>query len=157
MLRLSGFAMGLLLLAGCSRDTAFEHFTKLDRRHELAVMNLQRVTLSEQNVTQTLFSVIYLNPVEPERHQGGNAFLLAHYDTKHRPLSEFNITLNGQAPQRVVPVDDNSSQRSLMPLNNPWNSYFELTFPKTETEEGNLTLTFGSGPSLKGSVTYRTE
>jgi hypothetical protein len=147
--------MVLIVLTACSRDTAFKYFTRLDSTYGRAVINLKRVTLKEHNRTVALLSVIYLNPVHPELYQHQEHFLVALYDTKKRPLTEYTITLNGNAPAGIAKLDDNCSLRDLMPLNNPWNDYYQLVFGPAR--EHNLTLRFETGPSLRGEVTYDTE
>jgi len=145
----------LVFLSACSRQTAFEYFTKLDSREERAVTNLQRVTLSEHNRTTALISTIYLNPVDPGLYKGQEFFFVALYDRHGRDLEEYNVTLNGKAPVGLAKLDDNCSLRELMPLNNPWNGYYELVFKQSKEE--NLTLRFETDPSLTGEVTYGTD
>ena len=144
-----------LLFTACSRETAFEHFTKLDNRHERAVTNLQRVTLGEHNKTVALVSVIYLNPVDPTLYTKQHYFFVALYDARGESLLDYNVTLNGKNAVGIAQLDDNCSMRTLMPLNNPWNTYYQLVFKYQKDE--NLTLRFESGPSLQGEVTYRTD
>lgn len=147
--------MTLILLTACSRETAFEHFSRLDSRHERAVANLMRVTLKEDNRTTALLNIIYLNAVDPKLYHRQHYFFVAQYDSRRLPLEEYAITLNGKAPAGIVPLDDNCSLRKLMPLNNSWNAYYELVFKASEDE--NLTLRFESDPSLQGEVTYHTD
>ena len=149
------YLLSLILLTACSRETAFEHFSRLDSRHERAVANLMRVTLKEDNRTTALLSIIYLNAVDPDHYQHQDYFLVAQYDSRQLPLEAYTITLNGKTPTGIVQLDDNCSLRTLMPLNNAWNAYYELVFKASEDE--NLTLRFESGPSLQGEVTYRTD
>ncbi|HHH72749.1 MAG TPA: hypothetical protein ENL04_02880 [Sulfuricurvum sp.] len=144
-----------ILFTACSRDTAFEYFTRLDSTQERAVTNLKRVTLKEDNRTVALLSVIYLNPVDPALYQQQQHFLVALYDTQKRPLTDYTITLNGKTPAGIVTLDDNCSLRALMPLNNPWNDYYQLVF--SATGDHKLTLQFETGPSLQGAVTYDTD
>ena len=145
----------LVLFSACSRQTAFEYFTKLDSREERAVMNLQHVTLAENNRTTALISTIYLNPVDPGLYGGQEYFFVALYDRRGLALEDYNVTLNGKAPVGLAKLDDNCSLRELMPLNNPWNGYYELVFKHSKEE--NLTLRFESGPSLTGEATYGTD
>ncbi len=145
----------ILLFTACSRDTAFEYFTKLDSRKERAVVNLRRITLNEQNETSALISVIYLNPVDPQLYIGRPNFLVALYDKRGRTLDEYNITLNGRPYVGMTELDDNCSLRRLMPLDNPWNRYYQLIFPYQD--DANLTLRFETHPSLTGEVTYETD
>lgn len=143
------------VFTACSRETAFEHFKRLDSRHERAVANLKSVALKENNQTAALISIIHLNPVDPELYGDRPTFFIALYDKKERTLQEYNVTLNGRAPVAITPLDENCSMRSLMPLNNPWNTYYQALFKKRGDE--NLTLRFESGPSLKGEVTFHTD
>ena len=145
----------LLFFTACSRQSAFEYFTKLDSREERAVMNLQRVTLSEHNRTAAMISMIYLNPVDPQLYSGQEYFFVALYDRRGKTLQEYNITLNGKAPVGIARLDDNCSLRKLMPLNNPWNAYYELVFKHSKDE--NLTVRFETDPSLRAEVTYGTD
>ncbi len=144
-----------ILFGACSRDTAFEYFTRLDSTQERAVTNFKRVTLKEHNRTVALLSVIYLNPVDPALYQQQQYFLVALYDIRKRPLTDYSITLNGKTPAGIVTLDDNCSLRALMPLNNPWNDYYQLVF--SATGDHNLTLQFETDPSLQGEVTYHTD
>jgi hypothetical protein len=145
----------LLLFSACSRHSAFEYFTRLDSREERAVMNLQRVTLNENNRTTALISTIYLNPVDPGLYKSGEFFLVALYDRRGKSLESYTVTLNGQAPAGLVSLDENCSLRALMPLNNPWNGYYELVFKSQK--DAKLTLRFETDPSLRGEVTYDTD
>ena len=145
----------VLLLSACSRHTAFEYFTKLDSQEERAVMNLRRITLRENNETTALISVIYLNPVDPKLYIGQPYFLVALYDKRDRTLEDYNITLNGQEDVGRSELDDNCSLRRFMPLDNPWNHYYQLVFK--QQQDVNLTLRFETRPSLKGEVTYDTD
>lgn len=153
ILRTSLIAGIVLILAGCSRDTAFEYFTKLDSTQERAVDNYRRVTLGEHNVTEALISVLYLNPVEPKLYHGNHYFFIGLYDRKNRTLNDYNISLNGESPAGIVTLDSDCSLHKLLPLNNPWNTYYEVVFKALKDE--NLTLQFEIDPSLKGEVTYR--
>ncbi len=148
---------GMLMLAGCSdKDNAFEYFTKLDSTHERAVMNLRTVMLrDEHNRTHSVISVIYLDPVEPKLYRGQNYFLVGLYDRDKTPLSSYRVTLNGRAPAGIAELDANCSLRTLMPLNNPWTDYYEVVFPALK--DTNLTITFETDRSLRGSATYRTD
>jgi len=143
------------LFTACSRQTAFEYFTKLDSRHERAVTNLRRITLKEGNETTALISVIYLNPVDPALYSKQSYFLVAMYDKRDRTLDDYNITLNGSGAVGIVLLDDNCSLRQLMPLNNPWNSYYEVLFKPQK--DANLTLRFETYPSLTGEAVYATD
>lgn len=145
----------LLFFSACSRDTAFEYFTKLDSQKERAVVNLRRVLLKEHNETTALISIIYLNPVDPQRYFGRPNFLVAFYDKRGRMPEDYNITLNGRPYVELTALDTNSSLRRLMPLDNPWNSYYRLVFPYQD--DANLTLRFETRPSLTGEVTYETD
>jgi len=145
----------LLFFSACSRHTAFEYFTKLDSREERAVMNLQRITLDENNRTAALISTIYLNPVDPKLYSGQEFFFVALYDRRGKTLQEYNVTLNGKTPVGIAQLDANCSLRKLMPLNNPWNGYYELVFKHSKEE--NLTLRFETDPSLTAEVTYGTD
>jgi len=145
----------VLLFSACSRESAFEHFTRLDSLHERAVTQLRRATLGEANRTQALISVIYLNPVEPESYGEAPAFLVALFDRNGSGLETYKTTLNGREPAGIVRLDENCSLRSLMPLDNPWNSYYQLLF--AAEADDNLTLRFENGPSLQGEVTYYTD
>lgn len=149
------YLLALILLTACSRETAFVNFPKLDSRHERAVSNLMRVTLKEDNRTVSLLNIIYLNAVDPKRYHTRRYFLVSLYDRRHLPLETYTITLNGSKPSSIIPLDDNDSLRTLMPLNNAWNAYYELVF--NASKDTNLTLQFESGPSLQGAVTYRTD
>jgi hypothetical protein len=145
----------LIFFSACSRDTAFEYFTKLDSQKERAVVNLRRITLREQNETTALISIIYLNPVEPKLYIGRPNFLVALYDKRNRTLDDYNITLNGQPSLGMTELDDNCSLRRLMPLDNPWNRYYQVIFPYQD--DANLTLRFETHPSLTGEVIYDTD
>ena len=145
----------ITVFTACSRQTAFEYFKKLDSRHERAVTNLKRVTLRENNQTVALISIIYLNPVDPELYQHQHYFFVALYDKRGAMLDDYNITLNGKPAAGMTKLDDNCSLRKLMPLNNPWNSYYELVFKHQKDE--NLTLRFETDPSLQGEATYGTD
>ena len=118
-------------------------------------MNLQHATISEHNRTKALVSTIYLNPVDPDLYVNQEFFFVALYDRQGKTLEEYNVTLNGKAPVGLVPLDENCSLRKLMPLDNPWNGYYELVFKKSKEE--NLTLRFESGPSLSAAITYGTD
>lgn len=153
MRRLLIFAGMLLLTAGCSRDTAFEYFTKLDSTQERAVSNYRRVTLSDGNLTEAIVNVLYLNPVEPEMFRGNHYFFISLYDRDKRPLEEYNLTLNGEPPAGITMLDRNCSLSRLLPLNNPWTVYYEAVFKRLKDE--NLTLRFEIDPSLTGEAVYR--
>lgn len=142
----------LLIFAACSRDTAYKYFAKLDSRHERAVTNLRRVTLEEHNETQALVSVLYLNPVDPQLYHDQHYFFIGLFDRQGRGLEAYGITLNGKPPVGMARLDNNCSLRSLMPLNNPWNRYYEVVFRPTADE--NLTLNFEIDPSLQGQAVY---
>jgi len=144
-----------VLFSACSKESAFTHFTRLDSRHERAVTNLKRINLTEHNRTAALISVLYLNPVDPQLYGDRPSFLVALFDRSSRTLEEYNVTLNGQTAAGSVLLDDNCSLRKLMPLNNPWNRYYQLLFKPTA--DANLTLLFETGPSLRGEVTFGTD
>ena len=151
--RLLFFAGTLVLASGCSRDTAFEYFTKLDSTQERAVGNYRRITLSDGNLTEAIINVLYLNPVEPDLFHGNHYFFISLYDRNKRPLQEYNLTLNGEPAAGIVMLDRNCSLSRLLPLNNPWNVYYEAVFKRLEDE--NLTLRFEIDPSLTGEAVYR--
>jgi len=144
-----------LLFAACSRDTAYKHFTKLDSRHERAVSQLRRITLQEHNQTLALINVLYLNPVDSTSYETQHYFFIGLYDRRNRGLEAYKVTLNGREPVGTAELDDNCDLRSLLPLNNPWNRYYEIIFDAVPDE--NLTLRFETDPSLRGEVTYDTD
>ncbi|MBD3800843.1 MAG: hypothetical protein IE886_05210 [Campylobacterales bacterium] len=145
-----------VLFSACSKESAFTYFTKLDSRHERAVSNLKRATLTDEaNRTAALISILHLNPVDPQLYGKRPSFLVALFDRGGRTLEEYNITLNGKTPVGLAQLDENCSLRELMPQNNPWNRYYQLLF--RPTKEANLTLFFGTGPFLKGEVTFHTD
>jgi len=146
----------LILFSACSRDTAYKYFTKLDSRHERAVTQLRRITLKEGERTEALISIIYLNPVDPELYRRQHFFFVALYDKRGTGLDAYRITLNGKVAAGVAQLDDDCDLRSLMPLNNPWNAYYEVVFDGVK-DDGNITLRFETDPSLQGEVTYDTD
>lgn len=148
------FSCAVIVFGGCSRNTAFEYFTKLDTSQERAVTHLRKVTIRENSAIQALISVMYLNPVKPELYQNQHYFLIALYDVKSGPLEAFRVMMNGAEPAGMAELDDNCTLKALMPLNNPWNRYYEVVFRHSKDE--NLTLTFETGPSSKEAVTYHT-
>ena len=147
--------LAVMFFAACSRETAFEYFPKLDSQEERAVTNLRRVTLKEGNETAALISVIYLNPVDPQLYIGRPNFLVSLYDKRGRTLDDYNVTLNGQESVGIAPLDANCSLRRFLPLDNPWNRYYQVVFKMQEG--GKLTLRFETRPSLRGEVTYDTD
>lgn len=142
-----------IFLAACSRDTGFQYFTKLDSRQERAVINLRNITFRENNVSRAMLSVIYLNPVEPDLYRRQHYFLVAQYDERGTPLTDYRILLNGAPPAGIALLDANCSIKKLMPLDDPWHDYYELIFSATGDE--NLTVTFETDPFSKEAVTYR--
>ncbi len=145
----------IFLLSACGSKSAFEYFTKLDSRQERAVTNLRRMTIKENNATVALLNIIYLNPVEPGAYGDNPAFLIGLYDRRGKGMEAYRTTLNGRLPAGMVELDDNCTLRTLMPLNNPWNRYYQALFKADG--EANLTLRFETDPSLQGEVTYRTD
>lgn len=146
----------IALLSGCSsRDNAFRYFQKLDGDKERAVLNMRRISLKEGNRTESMLVAVYLNAVYPELYHDQNSFVVSLYDVDNRPLERFSLSLNDAAPVAAVELEQNCTLRRLMPIDNPWGKSYQVIFPGSR--DTNLTLRFGSGPSLQGQATFYTD
>ncbi len=152
----------VLIISGCTRTTAFEHFTKLDNVQERAVSNLQTASIDSGIHRKAIISTIYLNRVDPNTYKSHETFLIALYLRDNETLqlpdvdgtqAMYQLTLNGLAPLEITTVIKENPLRRLMPINNDWNYFYTAEFAKSKEE--NLTLILENDLFDSVSLTYQ--
>lgn len=140
----------ILGLTGCSTKTALDAFN-MDSQTERTVTHLRTATFVHEGKTDTVISTVYLNPVFPERYSGDEYFFVALYRAQEQP---FVLTLNGGVlPDKVEELDPDDTITRLMPIQNRWNRYYLVRYPRQEGET--LTLKLENGPSATGALDYQ--
>lgn len=140
--------MIFLIISGCSKTTAFEHFKKLDSRQERAATSLQTASILKDGSRAVIVSVIYLNHTDPKIYDTNESFLIAFYAKDHSgltvensdngPASKYRLTLNKKPPLAIRTLKKTDPLRKLMPISNDWNSFYKIDYIKCS--DGNLTL-----------------
>ncbi|RLA72368.1 MAG: hypothetical protein DRG24_03135 [Epsilonproteobacteria bacterium] len=152
----------VLIISGCSRTTAFTHFTKLDSMQERAVSTLQTASIFDGIHRKAIMSTIYLNHVDPNIYKLQETFLMALYLRDNKTLklpnldetqAMYQLTLNGIAPLEIRIVEKDDPLRRLMPINNDWNYFYTVEF--AQSKEDNLTLTLENDQFDSVSLTYQ--
>jgi len=137
----------LMIISGCSKTTAFEHFKKLDARQERAATSLQTASIIHEGHRAVIISAIYLNHTDPKVYDANESFLVAFYAKDHsviaveddnNPASAYRLTLNNESPLAIKPLEKTDPLRKLMPINNDWNSFYKIDYAKNS--DNNLTL-----------------
>jgi len=158
---LAGLAV-VLVISGCSRSSAFTHFTKLDSAQERAVSSLQTGSIKTDQYRKAIISTVYLNQVEPKTYTENETFFIALYlrggetlqlqddDSSH---AIYQLSLNGTAPLNTTAIEEGDPLRRLMPISNDWNYFYTVEFP--HHDENNLTLTLENDQFESVSLTYQ--
>lgn len=147
------------LLGGCSVPGAFDMF-QMDEAHEKSVEQLRTGSIVKSMETKALVSSLYLNPVYPMEYKDGEYFILAVYfektvqDTSKWSIEEhgYTLSLNSKAPVSVERLKDNDPRRKLIPVQNNWNKYYLVQFPKAT--EPTLTLQLENNQTGSVVLTY---
>ncbi len=151
-----------LILSGCSRSTAFVHFTKLDSMQERAALSLKSATIVDTTYRKAIISTIYLNQVETAMDTENEFFLVVLYLRKKGRLqlpnvddtgAKYQLTLNGKAALSITTIEIDNPLRRLMPINNNWNYFYKVEFPTSKKND--LILTLESNQSNSVSLTYQ--
>lgn len=151
--------LAVLIIQGCSRTTAFDFF-KMDTEHERAVENMKTGTIVRSFETEAILSTIYLNRVYPDKYKNGEHFFVALYSREDIRLyfkqglnnNKYNFTCNGEKPIEARELKPGDELRRLMPINNEWNRYYYVSFPKQKIDT--LDLVLESGLEEKVTITY---
>lgn len=144
----------LLGITGCTTAQQPADSYRMTSAAERAVTSLQTITISQGDAVEAIVSGIYLNAVYPRRYRDGEYFLIALYDALGQGLLG-TLKLNGVvAPLAVEPLAEEDPLLSLMPIRNAWYRYYLLQFP-LQPAARELTLTPGSGRTVKGALNYR--
>lgn len=125
----------LLLFSGCSQKGAFGLF-KMDEAQERAVEESRSGTIVQSFETKVIFSSLYLNKIDPKTYKDGEYFIAAlYFENDNRAIRNldiaeygYHLTLNGQSPTSIEPLDDKDPRRRLMPTQNSWNRYYFIRF-----------------------------
>ena len=64
----------------------------------------------------------------------------------------YRMTLNSTPPLKITELEKNDPLRSLMPINNDWNRFYQIVFAATEND--NLTLRLETDLFESLSLTY---
>lgn len=135
----------VLMITGCSDHNAFNFF-KIDKEHQLALDWLRTGTFARSFETEAILSTVYLNKVMPKKYHGNEFFFVALYLENDRRLwykkdlnePDVQLFLNGSKPLKITQLDRKSRLRAVMPIQNEWNRYYLIEYPKQEN--GTLVL-----------------
>jgi len=152
--------MALIGFSGCAQKGTFDLF-KMDEAHERAVEQLRTGAIVQSFETKALTSVIYLNPIDPQRYEDGEYFVGAVYfekviqDAKKWDLYThgYTLTLNGKTPTLLEELKANDPRRALIPVQNNWNKYYFIRFDSLPI--GTLTLLLENNQTGKVALSYQ--
>lgn len=131
----------LTFFTGCSKRNAFFEFN-MDKDQELSVSSFQSSKIvSRDGETSGILSVIYLNEVYPEIYNQNEYFFVFLFtkETKeiynpNRPIdSDLKLKLNSKLPIEVEELSKENKFSHLVNIKNNWNSYYLITFEKSDT------------------------
>ncbi|MGC9350976.1 MAG: hypothetical protein ACP5D3_03225 [Sulfurovum sp.] len=133
-----GLVTLLLLLSACSSktdDPLLERFEK----NKTAYRHLQKTEkaqLYENNVTKAFITATYLyTPGDTlRREKRDEQFVVGIYleeESSNRLGKVYRLTLDGENPKSIRPLDKKSPYLEGVPFVTEWNSYYLVTYPYT--------------------------
>ena len=133
-----GLVTLLLLLNACSSktdDPLLERFEKNKTvyRH---LQKTEKAQLYENNVTKAFITATYLYTQSDALSKGkkDEQFVVGIYleeESSNRLGKAYRLTLDGEAPKSIRPLDKKSPYLEGIPFVTEWNSYYLVTFPHT--------------------------
>lgn len=131
----------LTLFTGCSRKNAFFEFN-MDKDQELSATSIQSSKIvSRDGETQGVISVIYLNEIYPKLYNQNEYFFVFLFTKEAKEIynpnksadSNLKLKLNSKLPIEVEQLLEENKFSHLVNSKNNWNSYYLITFEKTDT------------------------
>ncbi|PLY13557.1 MAG: hypothetical protein C0628_06105 [Sulfurimonas sp.] len=131
----------LTLFTGCSRKNAFFEFN-MDKDQELSATSIQSSKIvSRDGETQGVISVIYLNEIYPKLYNQNEYFFVFLFTKEAKEIynpnksadSNLKLKLNSKLPIEVEQLPEENKFSHLVNSKNNWNSYYLITFEKTDT------------------------
>ena len=118
----------IFLLNGCAVKSAL----KKDTLYEKTLKYTERSQILNSLETKALIDAIYLNPLYQEKFKNPT-FLIGVYNDFDNTLinSEFSLTLNNQAPVKIISSIPSYISYKYFPFYNKWMKYYIVTFKKT--------------------------
>ncbi|MDF1881400.1 hypothetical protein JHD50_08825 [Sulfurimonas sp. MAG313] len=159
--------MFAILFSGCSKTTAFDYFS-MSPYYEKAVLQMQKMSLMQNEETKALVHAIYLNNIDPKMYKGGEYFYVALHivkdneDEKTRGLynKEYSLRLKENKKSfssalEIHNLESNNNLRLRMPIHNAWSQYYLLKF-KTMNQK-TLRLSFENDQFGKAQLVFAKE
>ncbi len=147
MKSLSVLLMGIVLfLSGCTSKTGFFSPDLLEQQ---ALSYTKKAQIYNSLEIKATIVATYLNPLLKEYDKKDSVtFLISFFidndssDPKKQGLynSEYKLSLNGELPQKIVPLKQNSDIVKLLPIKNMWSHYYLVTFKKPASKEMKMLL-----------------
>lgn len=126
-----------------------------DEIYHKSLMNTQKAQLIASFETKALLTATYLNPVfayescqEDTRKfvEDGEYFFVGVFisDSKTHQFNKkgYSLTLNGEEPLEITPLEKDDPLRYEMPMVDNWSTYYRVKFKKVKTKD--FTLVFES-------------
>ncbi len=147
-----------LLLGGCTgkeHDALLTHYEKNKYYHK-QLIKTEKVQLYEGDLTKVALTATYLNTYTPDKNvTEDERFIIGLYiDEESSDVSgyEFNLTLNGQPPLRIVPLKEGDKRLKDISFVSDWAHFFLVDFPHQSAKR--LTLVFESERYGKGTLHF---
>ncbi len=147
-----------LLLGGCTgkeHDALLTHYEKNKHYHK-QLIKTEKVQLYEGDLTRVALTATYLNTYTPDKNvTEDERFIIGLYiDEESSDVSgyEFNLTLNGQPPLRIVPLKKEEVRFKELSFVSEWAHFFLVDFPHQNDKR--LTMLFESEAYGKGTLYF---
>ncbi len=151
------FAVSILMVACSSKEE--QHFFKIYEKNKVyhtKLLKTEKTKLSDANNTAALLTATYLftetsdlNDTRPEK------FVVGLYQEDEEGSFEngdYNLTLNGTAPQSFKSLSKNDPLLKTISFNSEWTSFYLFTFPHSKAK--NFKLVFAHKEYGKGSLPF---
>jgi len=155
-MRTIGWAVAVaVLLSACTQTEQTQLLSQYEKKkhYHKQLLKTEKVQLYDGNLTKIALTATYLsdsNRTDDERFVIG---LYVEDDDQHgNDVYDFNLTLNGKAPNDVQPLAHTDGVLKDISFVSNWNHFFLVTFPHVPNDR--LTLVFESKKYGRGELYF---
>jgi hypothetical protein len=126
------FLIVLVLLNGCSKNNAFDHFY-MSKKQEITQENIQNIELKKKDKSLGVVNIVYLNNILDDKYKTKEVFYIYMYaDIDYDTII---FTLDGKVPSKTKALTPINEFKDLTMESYTWQKYFLVEFEKNENEK----------------------
>jgi len=135
---------GVLLWVGCTSkdERRFLETYNTNKNYHVNLKKTEKTELKDGNYTKALLTATYLfEPVKDKNDTRVEQFIVGLYvDGEEQSFmnGEYNLTLEGEAPQKVKTLAHNDPKLKNISFVLEWTQFYLFTFPHTKKKSFNL-------------------